>query len=264
MLSTIISKSEKISEDFQRDGYYLAKGVFRNQLPELETSFDKIITQLESTTEKITAAWPCEALEKIHQKYPTEKPPVILHTHNVQRYDSIWMKAFLDPAFLKYATGILGEDVILHHSKLFLKPAKYGSAFPVHQDYSYFSTIKDSMMAGVIHLSDGDNNMGGIRIFPGSHKLGRIIASSGMELNRKFQEEYPIENSISLQIEAGDVLFFHYLTLHASMPNFSNTPRKTVLVQMYNGHDRIEKDSTQGDERVVLNGWNYHMTRHRA
>lgn len=264
MFCTLNTEVEKIQADFERDGYFLAKGVFKDQIPALEESFDRIVRQLESTTDNINAVWPGEALEELHKKYQTVKPPQIIHTHNVQRYDPIWMKAFLDQTFLEYVTAILGEDVILHHSKLFMKPAKVGGAFPVHQDYSYFSTEKDTMIAGVIHLTDGNNNMGGIRVFPGSHKLGRIEASSGMQTNKKFQNDYPIENSVSLDVEAGDVLFFHYFTLHASMPNFSNSPRKTVLVQMYNGHDQIENGKGHINERIALHGWNHRMTRPKA
>lgn len=264
MLCTIPSDLEKIQMDFQRDGYYLAKGVFKDELPELEASFDRIVQQLEASTDNINAVWSGDALANIHQKYKTVKPPQIIHTHNVQRYDSIWLKAFYHQAFLFYVKSLLGEDIILHHSKLFLKPARYGGAFPMHQDYSYFSTEQDSMIAGVIHLTGGDNSMGGLRVYPGSHKLGRLEASSGQVLNKKLQDEYPIENSVSLDIEAGDVLFFHYFTLHGSMPNFSDSPRKTVLVQMYNGHDQMENSKGHIDERIVLNGWNYRMTRPKA
>ena len=264
MLCALNNEVEKMQSDFQRDGYYLAKGVFKDQLPELESSFDRIVRQLEASNDNINAVWSGEALEELHKKYQTVNPPQIIHTHNVQRYDPLWMKAFYDQGFLEYATAFLGEDVILHHSKLFMKPAKVGGAFPVHQDYSYFSTEKDSMIAGVIHLTGGNNNMGGIRVFPGSHKLGRIEASSGQQANKKFQNDFPIENSVSLEVEAGDVLFFHYFTLHASMPNFSNSPRKTVLVQMYNGHDQMENGKGHVDERIVLNGWNHRMTRAKA
>ena len=33
---------------------------------------------------------------------------------------------------------LFGDDVILHHSKLFQKPAEQGAPFPMHQDWAYF------------------------------------------------------------------------------------------------------------------------------
>lgn len=254
----------KVQSDFQKDGFYLAKGIFKDQIQPLETSFDRIVNQLEGSKDNINAVWSGEVSEKLHKQFEKSKPLQIIHTHNVQRYDPIWLKAFMDSNFLEYSTAILGEDIILHHSKLFLKPAKLGGAFPIHQDYSYFSTEKDSMIAAVIHLSDGANSMGGLRLFPGSHKLGRLEGSSGQVLNQRLFDEYPLEKSVSLDIEAGDVLFFHYFTLHGSLPNLSDTPRKTVLVQMYNGHDQIENSKGHIDERIVLQGWNHRMTRPKA
>ena len=44
--------------------------------------------------------------------------------------------------FLDYVEKIIGENIILHHTKLFLKPPRFGSAFPLHQDWSYFPTEK--------------------------------------------------------------------------------------------------------------------------
>jgi phytanoyl-CoA hydroxylase len=254
----------KVQSDFKRDGFFLAKGLFKDQINPLEASFDRIVKHLEGGKDNINAVWAGEVSAKLQKQYEKDRPLQIIHTHNVHRYDPLWIKAFMDPHFLEYSTAILGEDIILHHSKLFLKPARFGGAFPIHQDYSYFSTEKDSMIAAVIHLSDGANSMGGLRLFPGSHKLGRLEASSGQVLNQKLLDEYPLENSVSLDIEAGDVLFFHYFTLHGSLPNLSDTPRKTVLVQMYSGHDQMENGKGHIDEKIALQGFNHRMTRPKA
>lgn len=60
--------------------------------------------------------------------------------------------------------------------------------------------------------------------------------------------DYPIENSVALDIEAGDGLFFHYFILHGSMPNLSDAPRKIVLVQMLSGHGQVEGSKCHIDE----------------
>jgi hypothetical protein len=46
----------------------------------------------------------------------------------------------------------------------------------------------------------------------------------------------------------------------------SNSPRKTVLVQMYSGSDYLLNNSeiTYVNEQLVLAGWNHHMSRARA
>ena len=53
------------------------------------------------------------------------------------------------------------------------KAPESGSPFPLHQDWSYFLTRRDSMIAAVIHVSEATDEMGCLRVVPGSHRLGR-------------------------------------------------------------------------------------------
>jgi len=39
------------------------------------------------------------------------------------------------------------------------------------QDWTYFPTTQDSMIAGSIHVSDADDRRGCLRVYPGSHRL---------------------------------------------------------------------------------------------
>ena len=188
---------------------------------------------------------------------------VVLHTHNVHQYSSTWLRALQQKTFLDQAERILGPDIILHHTKLFFKPPGVGSPFPLHQDWSYFPTEKDTMIAAVIHLTDVSSEMGCLRVCPGSHRLGRLPGSSGQS-SSAFPREYSIDSAVPVEARAGDVLFFHYFTLHGSLPNRSPHPRKTVLVQMYGGQDQVEPGNPHPDERLVLRGWNFRATRDRC
>jgi ectoine hydroxylase-related dioxygenase (phytanoyl-CoA dioxygenase family) len=134
----------------------------------------------------------------------------------------------------------------------------------MHQDWPYFPTEKDSMMAGVIHVSRATDAMGCLRIYPGSNSLGRLQGSWGQSASDILLTQYPIEKSTPVECEPGDVVFFHYFTVHGSMPNRSDTVRKTVLVQLYAGDDQVEEGNMHPDENIVLRGWNSHMTRNKA
>lgn len=245
-------------EQFERDGYYLAKRVFApNEVAELERDFDRIVAQLIASGEDINARWSGPEMEKLGAANS-----VVFHTHNVQQYSATWARALFHHKFLDYATAILGPDVVLHHTKLFQKPGEVGAPFPMHQDWEYFPSKKDTMLAGIIHVSAATDSMGCLRVFPGSHKLGRITSAMGgsdLLLN-----EYPIDKATPLEAEPGDVLFFHYLLIHGSMPNRSDHIRKTVLVQMLAGDDAIEEGVTHPNEQWVLAGWNASATRNRV
>lgn len=250
----------EIASFFNEHGYYLARGVFSpEEIAELERDFDRIVQQLMRSEEHINARWKGPEVEKLGAL-----DTIVYHTHQVQQYSAVWHRALLHDRFLDIAEAILGPDIVLHHTKLFHKPAEKGAPFPMHQDWPYFPTEKDTMMAGVIHVSDATDEMGCFRVYPGSHKRGRMTGTWGQSVSEILLNEYPIEKATVVEAQAGDVLFFHYFTVHGSMPNRSNKVRKTVLVQMHAGDDRVEEGNMHPNEALVLRGWNYHMTRDRA
>ena len=247
----------EITASFQKDGYYLAKGVYSPaEVAELETDFDRIVQQLHGSGEEVDVRWKGAIMDKI-----APKDSVFVHTHNVQMYSAAWHRAFLQPRFLEISQAILNSsDVILHHSKLFQKPAEKGAPFPMHQDWSYFPTVKDNMIAGVIMISEATDEMGCLRVYPGSHKLGRLAESNG-QTDTEVLKDYPLEKSTPVEAEPGDVVYFHYLTLHGSKPNRSQKIRKSVLAQLHSGDDKVEDDNRHPNSRLVLSGWNYHSKR---
>ncbi|MCP3982139.1 MAG: phytanoyl-CoA dioxygenase family protein [bacterium] len=248
-----------MNPDFARDGYLHARAVFDATLiAELEEDFDRVVAQLSSSGEPIDATWAGAETQRLKRAGDT-----VLHTHNVHQYSGRWMHALLHRPFLDLCEELLGPDIVLHHTKLFCKPAGTGSPFPVHQDWSYFPTLHDSMIAAVIHVTDATDEMGCLRVHPGSHRLGRAERTSGQEASAQL-DEWPLERAIPVQAEAGDVVFFHYFTLHGSRPNRSARTRKTVLAQLHSGDDRVEEDGPHPNERIVLRGWNRHATRERA
>jgi ectoine hydroxylase-related dioxygenase (phytanoyl-CoA dioxygenase family) len=244
---------------FAEQGYFIARKVFSlDELQLLEADFDRIVAQILTSGENTNATWTGPEMERI-----SSKNAVVLHTHNVQQYSANWLSAIMNSKFIRAAAALVGENIVLHHSKLFQKPAEEGAPFPMHQDWTYFPTEKDTMLAAIIHVSRATDEMGCLRVFPGSHKLGRLADSSG-QMDSDVLRRYPIENATPLEAEAGDVVFFHYFTLHGSMPNRSSEVRKTVLVQMHAGDDRVEEGNTHPNERLTLSGWNSYATRASA
>ncbi len=245
-------------EFWKENGYYHAQGVFgADDLRAMEGDFDRIVSQMSNSGEATNARWGGEEMAKLDGGNS-----VIFHTHQVQTFSAVWLRALLHKNFLDQTAGLIGEDIILHHTKLFQKPAENGSPFPMHQDYTYFPSVYDTMMAGVIFVSDATDEMGCLRVYPGSHKLGRF--QQGNYLQGADAEKYSIENATVLEAKAGDVVFFNYLTLHGSMPNRSSQVRKTVLVQMHSGQDEMEEGHDHTYSGLVLRGWNHAATRSKA
>ena len=101
-------------------------------------------------------------------------------------------------------------------------------------------------------------------MIPGSNKLGKIKKSDGHSFIKKIHEKYSLEAATPIEAKSGDVLFFHCCTLHGSMPNISQKPRKTILIQLYSGKDKIIGGGNHTNVQLVLKGWNYNSTRKTA
>ncbi len=254
--SLVLASPDAIRAEFLENGFYHAKGVFTaSEVAELERDFDRIVHQITSADEDTNARWSGPEVDRLNANQT-----VVTHTHNVQKFSAVWTRALLQERFLDITEAILGPDIIMHHTKLFQKPAEKGAPFPMHQDWDYFPSIKDSMIAGVIHVSHATDEMGCLRVFPGSHKLGRLNQSNGHS-DGEILRNYPIEKATPVVAEPGDVVFFHYFTIHGSLPNVSQDVRKTVLVQLHSGDDRIEDGITHPNARMVLRGFNHEITR---
>jgi ectoine hydroxylase-related dioxygenase (phytanoyl-CoA dioxygenase family) len=92
-----------------------------------------------------------------------------------------------------------------------------------------------------------------------------LADSGGMSDVGEVQRRFPLETALPVECKAGDVVFFHSLTVHGSRINSSDRVRKTVLCQMYAGDDRVDpQHAGHHDARLVLRGWNHHMHRSMA
>ena len=246
-----------MSEDFNKNGFIFKKNLFKPKDAYVYLKeFDKIVSQLKKSNENINARWGSELTSAIE---PNDS--LVIHTHNIQNYSSCMLEMIQNNEFLDEVENIIGPDIVLHHTKLFEKPSKKGAAFPLHQDWSYFPTINNSMIAAVIHLTKSTEDMGCIRIVPESHQLGKIKSSDGHKHISNIHDKYKLEEATPVIADPGDVLFFHCCSLHGSMSNLSAEPRKSILVQLYSGQDKIEKKNEHTNAQLVLRGFNYHATR---
>jgi len=245
------------SSQFNTKGFALQKSVFsKNEIATYETEFDRIVAQLQFSGEHINARWGSELTQQVDNS-----DSEVTHTHNVQSYSSIMLEMVQHKKLLNLSESLIGPDIILHHTKLFLKPKKRGSLFPLHQDWSYFPTKKNSMIAAVIHLSDSTEKMGCFRVIPESHKMGKIKNSDGHSHVPKIHDNYTLDSAEPVEAKRGDILFFHCCTIHGSMPNLSDNPRKTILIQLYSGKDKVIDDNQHTNIQLVLRGWNHHASR---
>ena len=225
--------SEDESGFYRENGYVLAKGVFsREEAAGFRDEAHGLARRLAEAGvgDLRNQGWGAGA--KV-----TDLPRELLHCHNVQYHSGRLSRLLCDPRLSDRAADIVGPNVLLHHTKMFIKPPEKGAPFPMHQDRPYFPFEKDSMIAAIVHFDDAPLEKGCVRVVPGSYKLGALehLHDGGHHLP---PEDYPVAEATPCPAEAGDVLFFSYLTIHGSGLNTSSEARTTLLVQMRDPADR--------------------------
>ena len=210
LVKAVFSREE--AAYFRREAHGIAQRLLENQA-------DDVVNQGWSSGAKVT-----------------DLPRELLHCHNVQFHSSAFARLLVDPRLTDRAADIIGDNVQLHHTKVFIKPPEKGAPFPMHQDAPYFPHEKHSMVAAIIHFDDAPLEKGCVRVVPGSHREGvrDHLSDGGHHLP---PEEFPVDDATPCPAEAGDVLFFNYLTIHGSGLNTSQEARTTLLVQLRDPED---------------------------
>ncbi|RAK58943.1 phytanoyl-CoA dioxygenase family protein [Phenylobacterium hankyongense] len=173
----------------------------------------------------------------------------LTHCHDVQFQSAAFTRLLVDERLTGVATSLIGPNVQLHHTKMFIKPPEKGSPFPMHQDYPYFPHEGNSMIAAIIHFDDAPDDKGCLRVAPGSHKLGPLEPVG----EDHHLPQFPLEAALPLPAKAGDAIFMSYLLVHGSGVNRSQEARTTILVQMRDPADRplVEKHGSRGQGMML-------------
>lgn len=124
------------------------------------------------------------------------------------------------PAIIAVAEKLLGDGVLVHPRKIgrVTFPQNEGLQTPLHQDFFHVRGTADTYTAWV-PLGDCPRELGCLTVADQSHKVG-------------FREHWPSAGTGGWSVEAdadaawrsqdfaaGDVLFFHSLTMHQALPN---------------------------------------------
>ena len=245
--STRFALTDDQVASYAEDGYLLLKGVFRAEAAELRREAHALMERL-TRDQEIDATW-----ASARENGGATKTK-LLHCHNVQFQCGRFTRLLSDPRLVDPVADLIGPNVQLHHTKMFIKPPEKGSPFPMHQDYPFFPHARNTMLAAIIHFDDAPLAKGCVRVVPGSHKAGPLehIAEGSYHLPL---EQYPLESATAMEAEAGDVLIFSYLTIHGSGVNTSDEARTTLLVQMRAADDPPTVDTHRSrGQGMILRG----------
>ena len=74
------------------------------------------------------------------------------------------------PDILDAVEQLIGANLLLHYSKLNMKPAELGSVVDWHQDVAYYPLTNHDTLAVLLYLDDANEENGCLRVLPGRHR----------------------------------------------------------------------------------------------
>ena len=142
-----------------------------------------------------------------------------------------------DPRLTDKIESLIGPNFNLQHSKLNMKPAKVGSAVEWHQDMAYFPHTNDDLVTALIYLDDATEENGCLQVLPRHHThFFDHAAPDGRFAGMITEDLSDFGKPRPLAAPAGSAILMHCITPHASLPNRSTRPRRTLIYE-YRAND---------------------------
>ena len=135
------------------------------------------------------------------------------------------------PRILDAVEDLIGPDILVYHSTLFLKEAHSAAFVRWHQDSTYFYLAPHLHVTAWVALSDASEAAGCMRALPGSHRWGSIAHDDKpepMNMIRRGQgisERFDAETGSALPLRAGEMSLHHTDLVHASGANATSDRR---------------------------------------
>ena len=224
-------------DSFARDGY----GVVRGLAPQRLRS-----RMLEVAKSHLAAAVPPIEYEADVQ-YPGS--PASREAPGGRTVRRLLQAYARDPAFAEFATSplvanhldpLLGSRIVLsqaHHNCVMTKDPSYSSVTNWHRDIRYWSFTRPELVSVWLALGSERVDNGCLLVLPGSHAMQ--FGDGDLDPAQFLRTDVPQNQSllaarVAVELDPGDVLFFHCRLFHAAGNNQTAETKYSVV---YTYHD---------------------------
>lgn len=209
-------------EQFQRDGFLVSRQLVPAAIREL-----MLAVTLDGVGHEIE---PIEYEAELH--YPGAPPSLaaeggrtIRRLKQAHSRHYVFTQCLSDEELSGRLVDLLGPRVVMplaHHNCIMTKQPKFSSDTGWHQDIRYWAYQRPDLISVWISLVPERVENGCLRVIPGSHRMN--FERSRFDEALFFREDLPenqavIANAVPVELDPGDVLFFHAKTLHAASRN---------------------------------------------
>lgn len=211
---------------FQRDGFIVVRQLADNTTCEaLRTEVNESLTPLRGPAEfEVDVQYPGAPTDRLAQGGNT--PRRLLHAYGRSQAFRNWATSNV---IKNYLAALMENDNIMlsqnHHNCIMTKHPGFSSMTSWHQDIRYWRFDRPDLVSMWLALGPENTSNGGLQLIPGTHRnnhdRGRLDHALFLRTDLP-ENEVLIDQAVSLELQAGDVVFFHSRTFHAAGPNQSD------------------------------------------
>ena len=145
-----------------------------------------------------------------------------------------------DTEILDSVQSIIGKNILVCGTTLFIKNPKEKGFVSYHQDAKYIGLEPHNWVTAWVAITDSNENNGCMRMWSGSHKDNlkkhdQMFNEGNLLTRGQTVNNVPIDKTIPLILKAGQMSLHHPTIVHGSDLNKSNDRRIGFVIQSYIG-----------------------------
>jgi chlorinating enzyme len=170
-----------------------------------------------------------------------------------------WLSSLIrDPRILDIVESVVGPDILVWQTTLFIKEAHDESYVSWHQDSTYWGLSEPEVITAWVALSPSTLESGCVRVVPGTHVLDQVphvetrAAKNMLTRGQEIAVDVDERQAVAMPLHPGEMSLHHIRTFHSSEPNRSDDRRIGFAIRYI--PTRIRQLEVRGDSATLVRG----------
>ena len=178
-----------------------------------------------------------DEIDFIEKKWPNEFKE--LGRYNFHYLSPVFDKVVHNSKILDAVEDIIGEDILVAGTTLFMKEPDKKAFVSWHQDGKYIGFDSNNFVTAWLAITESNQENGCMWMWKGSHHELKEHKDQ-FEKNNLLTRGQTVQNvpkieTVPVELKPGQLSLHHPLVVHASAPNNSNSRRIGFVIQSYIG-----------------------------
>jgi ectoine hydroxylase-related dioxygenase (phytanoyl-CoA dioxygenase family) len=151
-------------------------------------------------------------------------------------------------AILDAVEDVIGPDILIWGTSLFMKDAGDPAFVSWHQDSTYWGLEPPDVVTAWVALSDVPAESGAMTFIPGSHTQGQLDHQDTFDKNNLLTRGQTLDvddsRAVTVPLSQGEMSLHHVRLVHASSPNETALSRVGIAIRCVPPHVRQTEGRT--------------------